>query len=437
MNQFNVSLWGDEAWAATLISKSWSQIISIVSKDTSPPLFYILAHAWTNLFGMSEIALRSLSLLFILLTAIFTALIARELWHKWPITILAGLLTFFNPFLFQYAFEVRMYALLALMSTAATYFFLKKKWILYVIFAALSLYTHHFSLFVIFWHFLWQMKEWLKYKDKFIQRLLPFIGIGILYLPWLPTMYQQTKMVTNQGFWLGKPVLKDIFEVFLKFLSGLNKYSWQIYAVISGGIILAIRRWKIKDDQTWFLLGWLIVPIITVFCLSQVMQPIFYDRYLINLIPAFVLILVSSFRKSWISLVMILAFILITLKIDYQFFFNPTKKPFREMAVFIKQQLKPGDQLINWSGQAHHIFESKYYGVYGPIYTPNGSLPFYTGTALMEPGDQISVLPATTRIGIMTSESIDKINLSGYKLDSQKQFDGLNFSWWSQTNVKK
>jgi hypothetical protein len=149
------------------------------------------------------------------------------------------------------------------------------------------------------------------------------------------------------------------------------------------------------------------------------------------------LILVSSFRKSWISLVMILAFILITLKIDYQFFFNPTKKPFREMAVFIKQQLKPGDQLINWSGQAHHLFESKYYGVYGPIYTPNGSLPFYTGTAIMEPKDQISVLPNATRIGIITSESIDKINLSGYKLDSQKQFDGLNFSWWSQTNAKK
>jgi uncharacterized membrane protein len=437
MNQFNVSLWGDEAWAATLISKTWSQIVTIVSHDTSPPFYYILAHAWTNFFGMNEISLRSLSLLFIFLTAVFAALIAREFWHKWPVTVLAGLLTFFNPFLFQYAFEARMYALLALMSTGATYFFIKKKWKCYVLFAALSLYTHHFSLFVIFWHFLWQIKEWIFKKDKLIQRLLPFIAIGILYLPWLPVMYQQTKMVTNLGFWLGKPVAKDLLEVLLKFLSGLNKYSWQVYAVIAGIAILIIRQWKIKDNKTWFLLGWLIVPTLTVFCLSQVMQPIFYDRYLINLIPAFVLILVSSFRKTWVSYVLIFAFVLITFKIDHHFFFNPTKRPFREMAAFIKQELKPGDSLINWSGQAHHIFESKYYGVYGPIYTPNGSLPFYTGTALMEPNDQISVLPKAMRIGVMTSEPIDKVSLPGYSLASQKQFDSLNFSWWTKNNASE
>jgi hypothetical protein len=162
------------------------------------------------------------------------------------------------------------------------------------------------------------------------------------------------------------------------------------------------------------------------------MQPIFYDRYLINLIPAFVLILISSFRKTWISWVLVLIFVLVTFKIDYWFFTNPTKRPFREMAVFIKQELKSDDALINWSGSAHHIFESKYYGVYGPIYTPNGSLPFYTGTALMESGDQISVLPNASRIGVITSESIDKVSLSGYKLASYKQFDSLNFSWWNK-----
>lgn len=430
MNQFNVSLWGDEAWAATLISQSWSQIISLVSRDTSPPFYYILAHAWTNFFGMSEVSLRSLSLLFVFFTAVFAALIAHEFWHRRPVTFFAGLLTFFNPFLFQYAFEARMYALLALTSTAATYFFIKNKWKCYILFAVLSLYTHHFSLFVIFWHFLWQMKEWIVHKDKLIQRLLPFFGIGILYLPWLPVMYRQTRMVTNLGFWLGKPVPRDLLEIFLKFLSGLNKHPWQIYAVISGIFLLIIRRWKIKDTKTWFLLGWLVIPTLTVFFLSQVMQPIFYDRYLINLIPAFVLILVSSFRKTKLSWILIFIFTLVTFKIDYDFFFHPTKRPFREMAAFIKQELKPGDALINWSGQAHHLFESKYYGVYGPIYTPNGALPFYTGTALMKPDDQISVLPRASRIGIMTSEPISRINLSGYKLIAQKQFDSLNFSWW-------
>ena len=40
MNQFTASLWGDEGWAVNLAIKPISQIIKIVSRDTSPP-FYI------------------------------------------------------------------------------------------------------------------------------------------------------------------------------------------------------------------------------------------------------------------------------------------------------------------------------------------------------------------------------------------------------------
>ena len=435
MNQFNVSLWGDEAWAATLISKSYSQILEIVSRDTSPPLYYFLAHFWTGIFGSSEIGLRSLSFLFIVLTAIFTGLIARELWHNPKITFFASFLTFLNPFLFQYAFEARMYALLVLMSTIATYFFLKKQWFWYVIFAALSLYTHHFSIFIIFWHFLWHIKNWFFKKENFLKHFSPFLFIGILYLPWLPTMYRQTKMVTDSGFWLGKPVLKDIFEIFYKFFSGLNACPpWQKYASIIGLIILISRRWKLKDTATWFLIGWLITPIVIVFLLSQVMQPIFYDRYLINLIPGFILIMISNPRFKWFHLFTLLIFTFSIFKIDYYFFTHPSKRPFREMAAYIKSEITPTDSLINWSGQAHHLFESKYYGVYGPIYTPNGSLPFYTGTALMEPQDQISVLPDSPRIGVMTSNSIDSVSLPGYQLSSQNQFDSLDFSWWVKSD---
>ena len=434
MNQFTVSLWGDEAWAATLISKSYTQILEIVSRDTSPPFYYFLAHFWTTIFGNSEIALRSLSFLFIILTAVFTGLIAHEFWHNQKITLSAAVLTFLNPFLFQYAFEARIYALLVLMSTVATYFFVKKKWLWYVIFAALSLYTHHFSIFVIFWHFLWHTFQWFKSKKHFWKHFSPFICIGLLYLPWLPTMYQQTKMVTDSGFWLGKPVPKDILEIFYKFFAGLNQYSWQRYAFIVGIITLIVRRWKIKDEPTWFLIGLVLTPIIIVFLMSQVVQPIFYDRYMINLIPGFILILISHPRFKLIHTLLILAFIASLIKIDYWFFTNPTKRPFREMAAFIKSEITSTDSLINWSGQAHHLFESKYYGVYGPIYTPNGSLPFYTGTALMEDGDQIAVLPNSPRLGVMTSDSIENVKITGYQLSSQKQFDSLNFSWWIKTN---
>src|SRR4030042_4565194 len=123
MNQLTASLWGDESWAATLAIKPYLQIVQIVSRDTSPPLFYLLLHTWMKIFGPSEIAIRSLTFLFFLGTVFTAYLIASYFWDK-KTGLLAALLTFTNPFLFQYAFEGRMYSLLAFTSTLSIYFFL-------------------------------------------------------------------------------------------------------------------------------------------------------------------------------------------------------------------------------------------------------------------------------------------------------------------------
>ena len=82
MNQFTVSLWGDEGWAATLAVKPYLDIIRIVARDTSPPLYYICLHTWMKFFGTSEVAIRSLSFLFFLGTAITVFFIAKHLWDK-------------------------------------------------------------------------------------------------------------------------------------------------------------------------------------------------------------------------------------------------------------------------------------------------------------------------------------------------------------------
>ena len=125
MNQFTASLWGDEAWAATLAVKPIIQLITTVARDTSPPFYYLLLHAWMKIFGTSEVVIRSLSFLFFLGTVWTVFLIGKRLWDK-KTGFLAALITFTNPFLFSYAFEGRMYSLLVLTSTLSVYFFLKK-----------------------------------------------------------------------------------------------------------------------------------------------------------------------------------------------------------------------------------------------------------------------------------------------------------------------
>ena len=57
------SLWFDEGYTAWVVSLSPADLIRAVRVDTAPPLYYLLLHGWTVLFGRSEFALRSMSAL--------------------------------------------------------------------------------------------------------------------------------------------------------------------------------------------------------------------------------------------------------------------------------------------------------------------------------------------------------------------------------------
>jgi len=120
--------------------------------------------------------------------------------------------------------------------------------------------------------------------------------------------------------------------------------------------------------------------------------------------------------------------------ISWRQFTHPKKLPFRELAAYVKNERRPEDRLVNYNGQAHHLWESKYYGIGAPIYVPGAPLPLYVGTAQMTTGDTVKELPdAGGRLGVIASERVENINLPGYKLIKAEVFDRLTFSWWKKT----
>ena len=119
---------------------------------------------------------------------------------------------------------------------------------------------------------------------------------------------------------------------------------------------------------------------------------------------------------------------------DYGYFNNPTKLPFREFASYVQQNEQPGDYLINWNSSSHHLWESKYYGIPAPIYIPNDNqLPFFVGTALMQPSDIVRGLPENAnRIGVITSGPIDEIVLPNYTETDSESFSDLKIVWYQK-----
>jgi len=442
MNQFTAPLWGDEGFSAILSMKSIPQIIEIIRRDTSPPLYNITEHLAFRIFGVSEVTIRGLSFFYYLLTILFVFLIARLIWDK-KTALLASTLTFFNPFFFIYAFEGRMYSIMALGVTGSMYFFLKillvakktnkipKGNILgYILMTAWALYSHHFAIFIVFIQGFWSIYELVRKNFKFIKwQLIAFIGAGILYAPWLVPLYKQTQMVGG-GFWLGRPTLTDLRTLIYEYIATGIKNPMAEYALYLNLTALLIRRWDKKLKTSLMLTTWFLGPIIMTFVISQFFQPVFYNRYLLYTIPALGLI-VASARRKIISSVIIAVILGLFIRIDWHYFNNPTKLPFNQLAAYVIESKRNNDTLINWSASSHHLWESKFYGIPAPIYTGEGGgeLPFFVGTALMEKTDIIKNLPSDGRIGVITSGPVEEVAIAGYTEIESKSFGNLKFIW--------
>ena len=358
-NQFSASLWGDEAFSAVLSKASLLRIIDVSARDTYPPLYNIVEHFWFNLFGSSEIAIRALSFLFFILTIFFVYKIGAFLWNK-KTGLIGAALSFLNPFFFTYAFEGRMYSIMALGVTASMYFFLKRKWVGYVIATAWAIYSHHFAIFALLVQGIWFLYEYFWGKRKIATKMFKsFLAIGVLYLPWAIPLYNQVNRVGG-GFWLGTPTIKDFGGVLAEYLAAGIKHPIAIPALYVAAVILIIRRWGKSFQKSLFLVSWFILPVAFAWLVSQKFQSIFFNRYLLYVIPGAMLLLASNQRKflSKICVVVLLVFFAI---IDFNYFTHPIKRPFQELSVYVKETQQEGDFLINWNSGAHHLWETIYY----------------------------------------------------------------------------
>jgi len=441
MNQLTTSLWGDESFTAVAVQETFSRMLEIVAKDTAPPLYYIFLYIWTRIFGNSEIAIRSLSVLLYLGTIFFVYLIIKKISNK-KTAFLGILLTLSNPFLFPFAFEGRMYAILVFFVTASFYFFIAGSTTGYVLTASASLYSHHYAALAIIFQFLWKTAVELKNSLSknislirvFLKIIKPYFLIFLLYLPWIYPLYKQITMVSG-GFWLGRPKLKDLPTLYRKYLvSGEYLFQWQKYLLVLPIIILIVKKWKKNLKKNLIFLGWALVPVLIAFIISQGKTSLFYDRYLIFIIPALCLLLATGIRK--ISIILILIYCLPFLYVNFDYFTHPTKRPFRPFSAYIKKEINDDDFLINYNGSAHHLWETKFYGIKAPIYNPGGDLPYYVGTAQMTEDDIVKQLPDKKRIGVISSESPERIEIENYLLDRCEKFKSLRFCWFLKDEKK-
>src|SRR6202161_4379824 len=148
------SLFLDESVSSTLATAPWHRFANVVShREANMALYYLLLRGWV-VFGHSEIALRSLSVILAVGALWIVIMLARSLFGR-RTALLAGLLLAVNPLFIQFAQDVRGYSLALLLVSASCYFFVRGIqqvdppprfcWTAYTIVTALAAYTNFWA----------------------------------------------------------------------------------------------------------------------------------------------------------------------------------------------------------------------------------------------------------------------------------------------------
>jgi hypothetical protein len=239
---YNVS--GDEIFSIKVANQSFAKLISDVVEDrTHPPLYYILLHSWIGMFGASEMAVRSLSILFSgMLTLVLYALLRRFMDRGMVYGLL--LLVALSPFFVYFGEEVRPYSLIALSAAVNLLCFVqmlerpqsRKAIGIWALSCTLMLYCEYLSLLIILFEI--ALGLILLRAERRVVIYYGFAGIA-LFSPLLIPVLVYPVLRGSYAFanisWLARPTFNDFCRFYVTVLGhgpGLRSQHWLLAVLV-------------------------------------------------------------------------------------------------------------------------------------------------------------------------------------------------------------
>ncbi|OYU96169.1 MAG: hypothetical protein CFE21_07080 [Bacteroidetes bacterium B1(2017)] len=339
----------------------YSNFSKQILHEGHPPLYFVLLKFWSYIFGYSEVALRSFSLCcgLISLLVLFTLFRkkAKQTYTAWLVLVML----IFNPFLFYFFSEARMYALAFLLASLTFRYWMvyqeekKIKSFAFLFFCLSSiglLYTHYYGLFFL------TTLAWVELLKFGFKRSLLNHGIAFLcLLPWVPAVRKQ--MSFHDVHWTDGIIS---FSASIKgYIEGINKllispienlFPYEKVMMILILTILLVFLFIKEREFTLILLSAILIYGLQVYVFDQlvghhtILVPRYYMFCLIFIYWGFYKLIDSSYKV--VSSLVPLSYSIITgivLCQIYQLDRAP-KQMFREVAGFVDSQVDSNTRIL-------------------------------------------------------------------------------------------
>lgn len=458
------SFWFDEGISVEIARLDWLNFLHLLwQREMNMALYYLLLKFWLKL-GISEVFVRSLSVLFGLAAIPVVYALGARLFRP-RVGLLAALLLAVNAFHLRYSQDARAYALLVLLTALCSLLFVRcieeprpRNWGHYAIASVLLVYAHFYGLLVVAAHGLSLAALPRQHRDGAGWfRSLRFFAYGAS-----PIVMFLWRAGTQPMNWLPRPNAVIVGH-FFQALAGNGGYSL-VALYVFAWTMAAWARWRTKADGTsgirpWcydLLLIWLAFPIAAVLVASQ-FRSVFLARYLILCLPASVLLAaagISRLRSGALRCGMLLVMGALSVSgalAYYQRDFDFGRDDWRTASQYVLTHAEPGDGVFFYNAPGRMTFE--YYrslagkSIHDPevLYPSSGERMTYRDF-LVTPLAEVLQHPPPRRKRVwlflnqhrvaghmdMGSEVLCAWHAQRYKLLSQHSVDGFDLLLYGQ-----
>ena len=354
------NLWFDEV--ITFVSAKYFREINLYKLSSfmsllNHHLYYLLLNLWTVYFGKSELALRSLSMIFGILSIPLIYKLGKLFFNE-RVGLISAFILSISPIHIWYSQEARGYSLSTFLVMSIVYFYIaaveRNKlhlWIGFIVSSILAVYSNYFCFYIIIStgaliflkNYRYLLKRWLE----------SFCFILIAFLPQLPNLLKQSISI-EENFWIPRPHLSSIVTTLENFNVGYNATAgihFFTFILFSSLLLLGIQRWwQEKRKELISLISFLFIPIIFTFLISQKM-PIYLDRQLMLFSPFYYIIVAAGLEKIELRVVKIIVYLSMLLAVllclhNYFSYRIPLSQR-HHVGVYVKKPVKPAADYID------------------------------------------------------------------------------------------
>lgn len=405
------SLWFDETLSVTRAQQSLPVLFQIVAvTQPNMALYYFVLHFWLGLMGLlnqhpTEVVVRFPSAVFSALDTLIIYWLARRFFGTF-VAIFASLLYLLNMLQLTYAQETRSYtlqilflnlswlALCVLFSSDLSRKRARNWWLCFIVSSVLAIYAQLFTELVFATQLLaivlllvipnvWRTRVRKQIRPLFVSG----ICIGILIAPLL-----YASRVGSKTGWLPIPRPGDVYHLFLT-ISSQSQILLGLFAlVILLGLCVALlavlprgegwlrkysfgpvdasseKQWKKRFVQLLplaiVLVCWLLCPVAISYVVSQRSTHLFSSRYLVVIVPAFILLAalgISTLRWRIAQIALSLCLLFLCL-FNLPYYYSIAQvEDWRTGTQWLQQYYRQGDGIICYDNSQGCAVDIEYY----------------------------------------------------------------------------